>query len=126
MGKKMGRPTIYDPSVHDDLVLNYMDKGLSIVQVCRKLEIGRTTIYEWAKNNPDTFGTLLTRARDYGESYWEYKFQEAMFNRESQPQLFRLYMGQRFRWKEQDSSDDQATATPQSIQVEIVDARKPD
>ena len=123
---KMGRPTIYDSSVHDQLVLDYMDEGLSIVQVCRKLEIGRTTIYEWAKNNPDTFGTLLTRARDYGEAYWEYKFQEAMFNRESQPQLFRLYMGQRFRWKEQDQAAQEAHAEPKSIQVEIVDARKAD
>ena len=122
----MGRPTIYDPAIHDDLVLNYMDNGLSIVQVCRKLEIGRTTIYEWAKNNPDTFGTLLTRARDYAEAHYETKFQEMMCTREGQPQMWRLYMGQRFRWKEQDNSDDQATATPQSIQVEIVDARKPD
>ena len=121
---KMGRPTIYDSSVHDQLVLDYMDEGLSIVQVCRKLEIGRTTIYEWAKNNPDTFGTLLTRARDYGEAYWEYKFQEAMFNRESQPQLLRLYMGQRFRWKEQDQTVNDEQATPKSITVEVVDSRK--
>ena len=123
---KMGRPTKYDPALHDQLVLDYMDEGLSIVQVCRKLEIGRTTIYEWAKNNPDTFGTLLTRARDYGESYWEYKFQEAMFNRESQPQLLRLYMGQRFKWKEQDTIEDQETAAPKSITVEVVDSRKKD
>ena len=123
---KMGRPTKYNPALHDQLVLDYMDEGLSIVQVCRKLEIGRTTIYEWAKNNPDTFGTLLTRARDYGESYWEYKFQEAMFNRESQPQLLRLYMGQRFKWKEQDTIEDQETATPKSITVEVVDSRKKD
>ena len=121
---KMGRPTKYDPALHDQLVLDYMDEGLSIVQVCRKLEIGRTTIYEWAKNNPDTFGTLLTRARDYGESYWEYKFQEAMFNRESQPQLLRLYMGQRFRWKEQDQTVNDEQATPKSITVEVVDSRK--
>ena len=121
---KIGRPTKYDPALHDQLVLDYMDEGLSIVQVCRKLEIGRTTIYEWAKNNPDTFGTLLTRARDYGESYWEYKFQEAMFNRESQPQLLRLYMGQRFKWKEQDTIEDQETAAPKSITVEVVDSRK--
>ena len=121
---KIGRPTKYNPALHDQLVLDYMDEGLSIVQVCRKLEIGRTTIYEWAKNNPDTFGTLLTRARDYGESYWEYKFQEAMFNRESQPQLLRLYMGQRFKWKEQDTIEDQETAAPKSITVEVVDSRK--
>ena len=121
---KMGRPTKYDPALHDQLVLDYMDEGLSIVQVCRKLEIGRTTIYEWAKNNPDTFGTLLTRARDYGESYWETKFQEAMFNRESQPQLLRLYMGQRFRWKEQDQTVNDEQATPKSITVEVVDSRK--
>lgn len=123
---KMGRPTKYNPALHDQLVLDYMDSGLSIVQVCRKLEIGRTTIYEWAKNNPDTFGTLLTRARDYAEAHYETKFQEMMCTREGQPQMWRLYMGQRFRWREQDQTVNDEQATPKSITVEVVDSRKKD
>jgi hypothetical protein len=49
-----------------------------------------------------------------------------MCTREGQPQMWRLYMGQRFRWKEQDQNVNDEQATPKSITVEVVDSRKKD
>ena len=40
--------------------------------------------------------------------------------------LIKLYMANRFNWSENDQAAQDAHAAPQSIQVEIVDARKPD
>jgi len=124
MSKPIGRPTKYTKDVNE-VVLDLMDKGKSIVQVARHLNVARSTIYKWAEDNID-FSDTLTRAKDYSEAYWETEFQQMMYSRESQPQLVRLYMGNRFGWREQDQSVNDEQATPTSVQVEIVDARKTD
>jgi len=124
MSKPMGRPTKYTKDVNE-VVLDLMDKGKSIVQVARHLNVARSTIYKWAEDNIE-FSDTLTRAKDYSEAYWETEFQKMMYSRESQPQLVRLYMGNRFGWREQDQSVNDEQATPTSVQVEIVDARKAD
>ena len=124
MSKPIGRPTKYTKDVNE-VVLDLMDKGKSIVQVARHLNVARSTIYKWAEDNID-FSDTLTRAKDYSEAYWETEFQQMMYSRETQPQLVRLYMGNRFGWREQDQSVNDEQATPTSVQVEIVDARKTD
>ena len=124
MSKPMGRPTKYTKDVNE-LVLDLMDKGKSIVQVARHLNVARSTIYKWAEDNIE-FSDTVTRAKDYSEAYWETEFQQMMYSRETQPQLVRLYMGNRFGWREQDQSVNDEQATPTSVQVEIVDARKAD
>jgi transposase-like protein len=124
MSKPIGRPTKYTKDVNE-VVLDLMDKGKSIVQVARHLNVARSTIYKWAEDNIE-FSDTLTRAKDYSEAYWETEFQQMMYSRESQPQLVRLYMGNRFGWREQDQSVNDEQATPTSVQVEIVDARKTD
>ncbi len=124
MSKPIGRPTKYTKDVNE-LVLDLMDKGKSIVQVARHLNVARSTIYKWAEDN-DEFSDTITRAKDYSEAYWETEFQKMMYSRDSQPQLVRLYMGNRFGWREQDQSVNDEQATPTSVQVEIVDARKAD
>jgi transposase-like protein len=124
MSKPIGRPTKYTKDVNE-VVLDLMDKGKSIVQVARHLNVARSTVYKWAEDNIE-FSDTLTRAKDYSEAYWETEFQQMMYSRESQPQLVRLYMGNRFGWREQDQSVNDEQATPTSVQVEIVDARKTD
>ena len=102
-----------------------MDEGKSICQVARHLNVCRKTIYNWMDEYSDFLHTV-TRGKDYSEAYWETEFQKMMYSRDSQPQLVRLYMGNRFGWREQDQSGNDEQATPQSIQIEIVDARKAD
>ena len=124
MSKKMGAPTKYSPEL-GEVVLDLMDNGKSICQVARHLNVCRKTIYNWMDEYPD-FLLTVTRAKDYSEAYWETEFQKMMYSRDSQPQLVRLYMGNRFGWREQDQTGTDEQATPKSIQVEIVDARKAD
>ncbi|BAQ84209.1 hypothetical protein [uncultured Mediterranean phage uvMED] len=119
---KLGRPTKYSDDV-GEIVLDLMDKGKSICQVARHLNVCRKTIYNWMDENEDFLHTV-TRAKDYSEAYWETEFQKMMYSRDSQPQLVRLYMGSRFGWREQDQTVNDDQATPKSIKVEVIDARQ--
>jgi len=120
---KMGRPTKYSQEV-GEVVFDLMDDGLSVVQVARKLNVSRSTIYKWAEDNSD-FSDTFTRAREASEACWEYKFTDMMKDRNVNAPLVKLYFCNRFKWSENDqAAEDQAT--PQSVKVEIVDARKAD
>jgi len=123
---KMGRPTKYSAEV-GEVVFSLMDDGLSVVQVARKLNVSRSTIYKWAEDNSD-FSDTLTRAREASEAFWEYKFTSMMQSRasDSSQSLIKLYFANRFSWRENDQLIDQESSTPQSVQIEIVDARKAD
>ena len=123
---KMGRPTKYSAEV-GEVVFDLMDDGLSVVQVARKLNVSRSTIYKWAEDNSD-FSDTLTRAREASEAFWEYKFTSMMQSRasDSSQSLIKLYFANRFSWRENDQLIDQESSTPQSVQIEIVDARKAD
>ena len=120
---KMGRPTKYSAEV-GEVVFDLMDDGLSVVQVARKLNVSRSTIYKWAEDNSD-FSDTLTRAREASEAFWEDKFINLMQSRasDSSQSLIKLYFANRFKWSENDQAAESENATPKSIQVEIVDAR---
>ena len=122
----MGRPTKYSDEI-GEVVFDLMDDGLSVVQVARKLNVSRSTIYKWAEDNSD-FSDTLTRAREASEAFWEDKFISMMQSRasDSSQSLIKLYFANRFKWSENDQAAQEEHATPKSIQVEIVDARKAD
>ena len=65
MSKPMGRPTKYTKEI-GALVFDLMDEGLSVVQVARKLNVARSTIYKWAEDNVE-FSDTFTRAREAGK-----------------------------------------------------------
>jgi len=118
---KMGRPTKYTDDV-GEIVFDLMDEGLSVVQVARKLNIARSTLYKWAEENED-FSDIFTRAREAAEAALEYKFNEWMLDKNVNQSLIKLYFSNRFSWSENDAAaEDQAA--PKSIQVEVVDARQ--
>ena len=120
---KMGRPTKYSDEI-GEVVFDLMDDGLSVVQVARKLNVSRSTIYKWAEDNSE-FSDTLTRAREASEAFWEDKFVSMMQSRasDSSQSLVKLYFANRFKWSENDQAAESENATPKSIQVEIVDAR---
>jgi len=120
----MGRPTKYSDKVND-IVFDLMDDGLSVVQVARKLNIARSTLYKWAEENED-FSDTFTRAREASEAFWEDKFINLMQSRasDSSQSLIKLYFANRFKWSENDQAAQDNQAAPKSIQVEVVDARQ--
>lgn len=122
MSKSRGQPTKYHKGLND-IVLDLMsEQGYSILQVARKLNVDRKTLYNWSEQNEEFFHTL-TRAREYGEAYWTHEFTDMMRSKESQPQLVKLYMANRFNWHDTGSNEESSKAAPAEVTVNIVDAR---
>lgn len=57
-----GRPTKYI-SDYDELILSEDYDGLFIEQIAKKMEVSKSTLYEWCKHHP-SFAVALTRARE--------------------------------------------------------------
>lgn len=75
-----GRPTKYDADLHPLLVWSYLQCGDTMEQAAEKLEVSKSTLYEWAsiysdfsdaiksgrdKTNAEVEKTLLKRALGY-------------------------------------------------------------
>lgn len=116
---KPGQPTKYYEGL-DEIVFDLMDTGLSIVQVARKLNVARSTIYRWADDNK-TFSDALTRAREASEAYWEYQYTDMMRSRDVNGPLVKLYFSNRFGWAETQNQNVEVS-TPASISIEVIDA----
>jgi predicted DNA-binding transcriptional regulator AlpA len=48
--RSVGRPLTYDKDYHPKKVVELMNEGLCIAQVCRAWGISRETFYAWAKD----------------------------------------------------------------------------
>ncbi len=48
--RPMGRPPEYDKDYHPEQLINLMNQGLCIAQICRAWRISRETFYLWKKD----------------------------------------------------------------------------
>ena len=48
-----------------DYICKQISEGIPLAEICRQKDIGRTTVYDWMKENP-TFAEQFARARDVG------------------------------------------------------------
>lgn len=64
-----GRPTTYDPAFIDEII-RLAKQGKSFEQICYRLDIGMTTIYQWRDAHPE-FAKALEEAKIYEQAYWE-------------------------------------------------------
>jgi len=69
--KPIGRPLTYDKEFHPKKVVELMNEGLCIAQVCRAWGISRETFYAWAK---DTRKPEFSDALKIGEAALEASF----------------------------------------------------
>lgn len=63
-----GRPTDYDPKYCDDIV-DYLTDGRHIIEYAAKIGVAKSTIYEWANNNPE-FSVALKKAQSKSTAWW--------------------------------------------------------
>lgn len=64
-----GRPTSYKPE-YNQFAIEHFKKGKTVVQLAAHFEVARTTIYQWAEDNPEFYDTLRKGAA-LAQSYWE-------------------------------------------------------
>ena len=103
-----GRPTKYKEE-YNNIALDFMSEGKSIVQLARKLEVSRQTIYQWAEDHP-AFSDTLSLARDWSQAHWENRLEDMMVDRNVNAPLVKLYFANRFNWRDQ--ANEQETEAP--------------
>lgn len=77
-----GRPTDYKPEFNQ-IALDLMKDGASIVEVCAELGISRETLYDWINPESDRFkqdfSDTIKDGKEYAQAWWEKKGREATF-----------------------------------------------
>lgn len=91
----MGRPTKYKPE-YCEQVIELGKEGKSLAQLCSHFDIARSTIDQWAVDNPD-FSEALTRAKMHMQAYWEQIAHQNLTNREFNAPVWKTTMQARFR-----------------------------
>lgn len=69
--RPVGRPLTYDKDYHPKKLIELMNEGLCVAQVCRAWGIARKTFYEWAK---DKRKQEFSNALEIGEAALEASF----------------------------------------------------
>lgn len=97
------RPTKYKPE-YCELVIDTMAEGKSLAAVSAELRIARSTLYEWARDNPD-FAEAIAIGKDLALAYWEEIGLKASTGEISgNASIYNFSMKNRFRQDYQDSS----------------------
>ncbi|MCP5097603.1 MAG: hypothetical protein GY943_18810 [Chloroflexi bacterium] len=90
-----GRPSTYNPDIIPEL-LDLASKGKSLAQISAKLNIPRTTMISWGDVHPE-FSTVLTRAKELEQSWWEDTGQKALTADKFNSAVWSKSMSSRFR-----------------------------
>lgn len=67
--KITGRPTKYKPE-YDDMIVEHMKTGRSLVSFAAKIGVSKDTVYEWIKT-VQSFSDAASRARSFCQAWWE-------------------------------------------------------
>ena len=67
---KIGRPTIYDPSICDQ-VIKHMSEGLTFTAALFEIGISRAVAYTWMDKESDVFKQPFLDAKKIGEEGFE-------------------------------------------------------
>ena len=106
---KVGRPTDYKEE-YNDIAIEFLAQGKSIIQLCGKLRVSRQTIYRWAEANPE-FSYTLNLGRQLSQSHWEDKLEKMMFDKDVNSPLVKLYFANRFGWSDKAETKNENATT---------------
>ena len=100
----VGRPTKYKPEYGDEALELVGRRGKSVAWLARHYEVNRSTIYQWAKDNP-AFSDALSRAQEWSEATWEDRVEDMMMSRDVNAPLVKLYLAHRFGWSDKQTTE---------------------
>jgi hypothetical protein len=66
----VGRPTLYDPNKHIELLIRVFLSGGTVNMFCQQAGIGRKTFYHWRKDNRN-FRLAYEDAKTYAEAFYD-------------------------------------------------------
>ena len=71
----LGAPTKYDAKFCNE-VIALGKQGLSITQIAYRMDVARSSLYNWMDEHPD-FLDAIKKARHYAQGFWENALTEA-------------------------------------------------
>lgn len=117
-----GRPTKYSPEINDECI-RMMREGASIVEIAYELNVARSTIYEWQKNNVE-FSDTIKRGTDFSEGWWMKQGRININNKDFNSTLFYMNMKNRFGWVDKPAEKNNADDTLSKIKDLVADLNK--
>jgi len=122
-----GRPTTYDPA-YCDKVVELGRQGMSVIEMCAELSLGRTTLErDWPSAHPE-FSQAFTHAMELSQAWWETQGRTNLTADRFQASLYSRSMAARFPadWREVKGTeltgkDGAPIQTTQRIERVIVD-----
>lgn len=101
--KQMGRPTNYTDEIGEKF-FDLLAAGNSVATACRKLNVGRTTFYNWKADNAN-FALTIIEGEWFSRGWWEEQGQIHLQNKEFNTQLYYRNMCNRFGWRDKTETD---------------------
>lgn len=99
MANPVGRPTAYKPE-YCSMLVEHMKSGLSFESFAGVVDVGRNTIYEWAKEHQE-FQDAKSRASAASLLHWEIKGRDCLHEAKFQASVYIFTMKARFKWADQ-------------------------
>lgn len=98
----MARPSKYKDE-YNEIALEFLSQGKSLVQLATKLGVHRDRLYEWAKVHEE-FRDALELGKQNSQDHWENKLEEMMYMKDINTPLVKLYFANRFGWSDKQES----------------------
>ena len=92
---KVGRPSKYTPKCCEE-VLELGSQGATIAQISAHFGVGRQSIFDWAKANPE-FSAALERCFELSQTWWELYGRSGQSNPGFNALVWKKTMEARFR-----------------------------
>jgi hypothetical protein len=101
---KLGRPSIYNPEIHDKKAFRFALLGMTDIQIASAFEINQNTLNEWKTRYPN-FGESLNNGKvDADGDVVESLYMKAV-NGDTTAQIFWLKNRNRKNWKDKQEID---------------------
>lgn len=117
-----GRPSKYDPK-YDDLIIEIMKSGASVIEFAAEIDVNVDTIHEWAKEYP-SFSVAKKIAMQKCQAWWESTGRKGLYgNKDNQfnAAVWIFNMRNRFGWRNETSEEmrEKAEATAKAMAAAI-------
>lgn len=111
--------TKYDSQSHPFLYIEYAMQGLSKLEICKEMKISKGTLVNWIEAYPD-FAEAFDIAETAHEADMTAFIRNNMTNSHVQSPLIKLYMKNRFDWREQEHQQNVQQINQQNIGIAVM------
>lgn len=117
----MSRRKIEYDTANDEIIIEMMKEGASIVEVCSKIGIPRATLYTWldkkSPNYKEHLAEVVQEGKELSQGWWERQARENLDNKSFNAALWFMNMKNRFKqdWRDKHEVEQDTTIKIKTI-----------